>query len=229
MGDLPPLVLVVGGTRRELATDRVLTFGRSSSCDVVLDGSDTGISRTAGSVSHDAGTWWLANLSTARPLGVVDDLGLRSILPAGRRLAVESPLTVTVTGSRREHALSLRPPPAAVGPGQETASGGGLPTRIGEEVLVSAADKLALVALFAGYLEDPPRHDPNPRSYAAAASRLGWPRTTLVKRVEHLRTRLTSAGVPGLSGWTALWALAEWALTSGVVAKPDLALLPGRD
>ena len=44
-----------------------------------------------------------------------------------------------------------------------------------------------MVALFAGYLEDPPRYDPYPKSYAAAAARLGWKRTTLVKRIEYLR------------------------------------------
>ena len=56
------------------------------------------------------------------------------------------------------------------------------------------------MALFAGYLEPFPRYDPHPKSYADAAARLDWPRTTLVKRVEYLRTRLTNAGVPNLLG-----------------------------
>ena len=220
------LVVVARGSRREVAVDRVLSFGRAVSCDVVLDGDDTGISRTAGALLHEGGTWWVRNDSSVRPLGVVDELGLRSVVAPGRRLAVDAPLTVTVEGARATHVLQLVPPerPAA-GPGRADA---GLPTRMGEEVLVSAADRLALVALFAGYLEDPPRHDPNPRSYAAASARLGCPRSTLVKRVEYLRTRLTSAGVPGLTGWNALWALAEWALTTGTITKADLASLPGR-
>jgi len=221
-----PLVVVARGARREVATDRVLTFGRALSCDVVLDGDDTTISRTAGSLLHDGGSWWVRNDSSVRPLGVVDELGLRSVLGPGRRMAVEAPLTVTVEGGRATHVLQLVPP---AGPAEPAASPpGGLPTTVGEDVLVSAADRLALVALFAGYLEDPPRHDPNPRSYAAAAARLGCPRSTLVKRVEYLRTRLSGAGVPGLTGWTALWALAEWALTTGTITKADLALLPGR-
>ena len=132
---------------------------------------------------------------------------------------------MTVDGSSGTHTLSLTPPSGGASEGGPAAPESGLPTRIGEEVLVSAAAGLALVALLAGYLQEPPHHDPNPRSYAAAASRLGWPRTTLVKRVEYLRTRLTAAGVPGLSGWNALWALAEWALTTGAVTKADLALL----
>ncbi len=88
----------------------------------------------------------------------------------------------------------------------------------------SDADRLAMVALFAGYLHDPPRHDPHPRSYAAAA-RLGWPKTTLIKRVEYLRTRLTTAGVSNLTGWNALPALAEYAITTGVITKEHLTLI----
>ena len=84
---------------------------------------------------------------------------------------------------------------------------------------------LALTALFSGYLEQFPRYDPHPRSYADAAATLGWPRTTLVKRIEYLRSRLTGAGVPNLLGETALASLAEWALTSRVVTRDDLRLL----
>ena len=82
-----------------------------------------------------------------------------------------------------------------------------------------------MVALFAGYLEDPPRYDPYPKSYAAAAARLGWPRTTLVKRIEYLRTRLTNAGVPNLTGWNALPNLAEYAITARLISKEDLRLI----
>ena len=116
-------------------------------------------------------------------------------------------------------------------PGTPTYGGrtAGLPTAVGEGVLVNDADRLALVALFAGYLEEHPRHDPNPKSYAAAAARLGWPRTTLVKRVEYLRTRLDAAGVPGMMGWNAMTNLAEYVLTTGIITKDDLALVhPGR-
>jgi hypothetical protein len=101
----------------------------------------------------------------------------------------------------------------------------GAPTAVGDSVLISPADRLAMVALFAGYLEDPPRYEPYPKSYAAAAARLGWPRTTLVKRIEYLRTRLTTAGVPNLTGWNALVGLAEYALSRGLITKDDLRLL----
>jgi len=101
----------------------------------------------------------------------------------------------------------------------------GIATEMGGEVAYTAKDRLALVALFAGYLEGFPRHDPRPRSYADAAARLGWPRSTLTKRIEHLRTRLIAAGVPSLYGERALEALAEHVIATRVITREDLELL----
>jgi hypothetical protein len=186
----------------------------------------------AGSLEADAGVWWLVNKSTVRPLEVVDDVGIRTVLPPGRRLAVTAPITVIVEGATRRHALTIDLPDEA----QDSSSGGpvsgpqveGNPTRAASDVALTSADKLALVALFSGYLEPFPRYDPHPKSYADAAARLDWPRTTLVKRVEYMRTRLTNAGVPNLLGDNALQHLAEWALATGLIGRADLALLPPR-
>lgn len=206
---------------------QTLTFGRAPDCTVCLDVEDAAISRVAGALTYDRGTWWLTNRSTVRPLAVVDDLGFRSVLAPGRRIAVEAPTKVLVDGSRGSHALAIdvaRPAGDPQTPDASPPAGAdiGVETIIGASVLISAADRAAMVALFAGYLEDPPRYDPNPKSYAAAAARLGWPRTTLVKRIEYLRTRLTDAGVPNLMGFNALNNLAEYALTRGLVTKADL-------
>jgi hypothetical protein len=201
-----------------------LTFGRDETCDLTLDPDDVGISRRAGSIEREAGTWWLVNRSGSRPLSVIDELGLRSLLAPGRRAALEASVTVIVEGSQSEHALAVRVP-RLESPAQPSVPGEGLLTAVGEGVLVNDADRLALVALFAGYLQDYPRHDPNPKSYAAAAARLGWPRTTLVKRIEYLRTRLTNAGVPGLMGWNAMSNLAEYVITTGIITKDDLPLV----
>ncbi|GAA1276769.1 hypothetical protein GCM10009677_33240 [Sphaerisporangium rubeum] len=211
----------------ELTADDRLTFGRARDCTICLDPEDTGISRVAGAVAYDTGTWWLSNVSETRPLSTVDDLGFRSVLAPGRRVAVESLTKVLVDGSHHRHGLTLTPaattapPPAAVTPAPGTT-----PTATGAEVMISAADRLAMTALFMGYLEDPPRYDPHPKDYAAAASRLGWPRTTLVKRIEYLRTRLDAAGVPNMRGFNALANLAEYALSRGLVTREDLAALP---
>ena len=81
-------VVVHDGVPHELDPVQVLTFGRSALCTICLDGTDRGISRLAGSVRHESGTWWLSNCSTKRVLTVVDDLGIRSLLVPGRRIAL---------------------------------------------------------------------------------------------------------------------------------------------
>src|SRR5262245_5640110 len=58
-----------------LAEDERLVFGRSSDCTLCLDPEDTGISRLAGAIEFEHGTWWIANSSRTRPLVIIDDLG----------------------------------------------------------------------------------------------------------------------------------------------------------
>jgi hypothetical protein len=227
---MAPMRVQAGGLTKELAEGEKLTFGRARECTVCLDPEDTGMSRVAGVLTWEGGTWWVANSSATRPLAVVDDLGFRSVLGPGRRIAVEAPTKIIVDGTRGRHTLAFAPPPVQVEPvdlpvvmGSNTSST--VTTAIGAEVMVSAADRLAMVALFAGYLEEPPRYDPYPKDYAAAAARLGWKRTTLVKRIEYLRNRLDAAGVPNMKGFNALANLAEYAISRGLVTRADLALL----
>jgi hypothetical protein len=222
----------IGQRVLELGQEERLTFGRARDCTVCLDPEDTGISRVAGTILAEQATWWLTNSSGTRPLAIVDEFGLRSVLAPGRRIAVETPTTVLVDGTRGQHGLRLRPPAAPapastateMGPA-DTPAAEDAATAIGAEVMVSEADRLAMVALFAGYLEEPPRYDPYPKSYAAAAARLGCPRTTLVKRIEYLRTRLDAAGVPNMTGYNALVNLAEYAISRRLVTRADLARL----
>ncbi|WP_460433842.1 FHA domain-containing protein [Angustibacter speluncae] len=216
-----PVVLDPGGT---------LVFGRSASCDLVLDPDDTGISRTAGEVvsaGTDPVTWFVANLSSSIPFSVVDAYGFRSVLPPGRRAVVDGRLLVHVEGSTTRHTLEVRAGTAAEPDAARAADDGEQATNLAGGVVVNAQDRLALLALFAGYLLEPPRHDPYPRSYQAAAARLGWPRTTLVKRIEYLRERLTAAGVPGLQGPSALTGLAEYVISRRLITPDDLVDLPG--
>lgn len=190
-----------------------------------LDPVDVGISRIAGSVEHNGGTWWIINRSSTRPITVIDELGLRTVVAPARRLAAAGPMTIIVEGSARRHAIEVLAEHPDLAPAADPLTGDAMPTLTADDVIVNDADRRALVALFSGYLEPFPRHDPHPRSYADAAETLGWPRSTLVKRIEYLRTRLTSAGVPNLVGETALEHLAEWAITTGVITRADLALI----
>lgn len=219
------MVVVHAGVQIPLDRAEALTFGRAGTCRVRLDPDDRGISRLAGSIEHESGTWWVCNRSTVRTLTVVDDLGIRSVVAPGRRIHVGGPVTVVVEGSTRRHALEVWTDggPAPEAPPDD--DGQLVSTSTADEVVISDLDRLALVALFAGYLESFPRYDPHPRSYNDAAARLGWSRTVLMKRVEYIRIRLSRAGVPNLVGETALPHLAEWALTTRVLTRDDLELL----
>jgi hypothetical protein len=215
--------VATGAMRATLVDGERLTFGRARECAICLDADDLAISRIAGVVEYEHGTWWVANTSATRPLALVDDLGFRSVLPPGRRAAVETQVQVIVDGSRQQHTirLSVDVPRPEIPPDPPP----GTPTVVGEQVLISSADRLAMVALFAGYLHDPPQYDPHPKSYAAASARLGWKRSTLVKRIEYLRTRLDAAGVPNMTGYAALTNLAEYAISRSLITRDDLDLL----
>ena len=138
-GAATTLTIGLGNQLYEVAAGEGLTFGRSPRTTLCLDPTDLGISRVAGSLEADAGVWWLVNKSTVRPLEVVDDVGIRTVLPPGRRLAVTAPITVIVEGATRRHALTVDLPEGA----QDSSSGGpvsgpqvdGNPTRAASEVV----------------------------------------------------------------------------------------------
>lgn len=216
------LRVVAGEVAYEAAPGESVSFGRAATCTVTLDAEDPAISRVAGVVERDGRIWFLTNSSSRRPLTIVDRFGLRSVLAPGSRVAIEGRMRVIVDGARSHELVLHAPLPEAPSPDVVPT---GTPTSSGDGVLINQQDRLALVALFSGYLHEGDRYDPSPKSYAAAAARLGWPRTTLVKRIEYLRSRLTKAGVPNMQGWNALTALAEYVLTTGLITKDDLRLI----
>ena len=203
-----------------------LTFGRATDCTVCLDPEDTTISRRAGALEQTDGVWFLTNLSQSRALSVIDEFGLRTVLPPQRRISIDEPVWVVVDGGR-SHRLRIEVPARPVESALVSQAPGD-PTAVGEKALVSEPDRAAMVALFAAYLEDPPRSNPQPTTYEAAALRLGWPRTTLLRRIEHLRDRLAKAGVPNMHGATALTNLAEYALSRRLITKADLRRFRGQ-
>jgi hypothetical protein len=225
--------VTVAGVRHDLVAGQSFVFGRVESCDACLDPADVGISRRAGSIDCIDRVWFVTNRSGSRPLSVVDPVGLRSVLAPGRCMAVDGRLSVVVEGQIRRHELvitapdvgELTPDAAATEP-EGDGEGEGVPTEMGGGVTYNDKDRRALVALFTGYLEPFPRYDPTPRSYADAARALGWPHSTLRKRVEHIRRRLVAAGVPNLQGERAMEALAEHVIASSVITRDDLDLLP---
>ncbi|WP_170199964.1 FHA domain-containing protein [Saccharothrix variisporea] len=218
------MVARVGSSVYEVSPDEEFVFGRSSSCTVCLDPADVAISRHAGALSCENGAWFVVNRSASRNLVVVDDSHLRSVLGPGKRHLLQGPTRVLVQGSEpKPHVIEIEAPEGE--PAILRDSSTGLATVTGVGVALTFEEKLALVALFAGYLQKGELYDPYPRTYEAAAKRLGWPRSTLLKKIEYLRTRLTRAGVPGMSGNNALLNLAEHVLTLRLVVEDDLRLI----
>lgn len=206
-----------------------LTFGRDPGCTIVFDPVDPGISRIAGSIENREGLWWVCNRSTKRSLDVVDERGLRTPVPPVTRRLLDLPYTcVILTGSVWSFSVTVTgtssPPTGQV---SQLPSIDPTPTE-SEAHTCTENERLALVALFAGYLHDHPRYDPRPVSYKEAGDRLGLPATTVRRRIEHLRQRLTEQGVSGLDGEDARTRLAEYALLHGLISKQDLVRLETR-
>lgn len=227
------VVVEVAGVRYPLQPGVPFSFGRDRDvCTVCLgdDPLDRGISRLAGSISHDNGWWWIINRSTKRSLHIVDvETGLAVPLPVARqnwppaRVPVDRPrLDTLVVGEVRTHSLSLSmseedlPAPGEVPLIVDLTS-----TR---NLLPALTDKRreALVAMVEGYLWPFPRYVPEPKTYQEAADRLGLERTTVHKRIEQISDHLKSAGVPGLDGGDARRNLGEWLLANRLITHHDL-------
>jgi hypothetical protein len=221
------LVIEYGPDRYVLTSADDFTFGRDSTCSLCLDPADSSISRRAGVITREGDFWFLVNRSSTRQLDVAHESGIRNIVPPSRRYALEGSMRILVHGGKpKPYTLYVHAPTPHSPEREESPTSSS--TQIGQGVRINQNDRLALVALFAGYLEDGDRYDPHPRSYEAAATRLGWKRTTLVRRIEYLRLRLDQAGVPNMTGPSALVNLAEYVLNRGLITKDDLRLLPGR-
>jgi hypothetical protein len=215
----PPVV-------REIDPPGSLTFGRSADCDVALGTDDASISRIAGEVSWADGAWELRNLSSSRPLHRIEDTGLRTTIPVSGVLALTDPITrIAIVGSIRTHVISFERTRH-----QATASPAANPTRpvdgdATSRPIFTRKEFLALVALLEGYLQEPPRYEPRPRTYAEAARRLGLPAAAVRKRIENARLKLIESGVVELRQSDARLALAEFLLATRTVRATDLLLL----
>jgi hypothetical protein len=201
-----------------------VTFGRSPSTDLPLGTDDPSISRVAGEIVAADDGWVVRNRSSSRPLHRIDDTGLRVAIPVGSCHRLVDPTTrIVVVGSIHTHLITLvqqvgaepvRSPETHVTDDENTV-----------RPVLTSNERRAAVALVEGYLLDPPRHDPHPRTYAEAAERLALPSATVRKRIENVRSKLIDCGVVELQQPDARSALAEFLLSSRLVTADDLDLL----
>lgn len=221
-----PVLVQSGDEEHTVLPDESLTFGRSERCTISLKPADDGISRWAGSLRCESGTWWLSNESETRPFDVFDPLGFAHPLAPGARYALDSGrVEAVLTGLVHRFCVAVTVAPAADAPGPRRIETG-TTTVGGHQVLITPNERLALIAMFAGHLRTFPVPQDEPTTYRQAGRRLGLPPDTVRKRMENVRKKLTSAGVPGLWGARALEHLATYVIVTGTITADDLRLLP---
>jgi hypothetical protein len=191
------------------------TFGRGAANTHCLNNDDLGISRTAGAVVFRSGRWWLINKSATNPLTVLEN-GLRETLVAGRWRSLAGPATVHVDGRGRSYRLDVDvPPPTECCTAAAAATEPGIATAGAPEL--SAREREVCELLFEPLFRADGRPHPIPAKYLAVARRLGLPESTVRRRVENLRGRLTRMGVVNLDGPTALADLGEYLISRGLI------------
>jgi hypothetical protein len=231
------IVMHESGTWR-VRPGQILTFGRGAGCTITLPAADRGVSRAAGSLLFEQGTWWLRNDSSSSVLYVSADRGFRVDLPPGTRAPVQQwHAKIRLQGLLGSYTLRLRLPDLDDAPDQDPEAGGGgtLPTGPTGEHLVtttrrrpplSRPDRLILAARFEDYLTWRHTGAAAPRSAKQTAERIGWQAHTVAKRCENIRDRYSRLGVPGLRGPRALEELAMLLISTGELTADDLRRLP---
>jgi hypothetical protein len=212
----------IGARVFDLNGDEPFTFGRASTNTVCLDPGDLGVSRQAGSILFRDGLWLLVNGSRTNHLYHYHHAGgSKEVVRPRKRRILDGPCEIWVDGSRKRYPLVVEMPDACLteDPGETEQPSNEEPTAMGTDLFPH--ERAALAILFEPYFQRCPREDPRPRSYDAAAHRLHVRPTTLRRRIDHLRERLTKAGVPNLTGDRALENLAVYVLSRKLIDPPD--------
>jgi hypothetical protein len=210
-----------------------VTFGRDTTCTIVLGKEDRTISRQVGQIHCRHGVWWITNLSAKRALDVYDTTGFLVSLPVSRpglapstRTIDQSALTVVVIGEDEDHELVLRPEslpaPVVVGSPRDPVS------TIVHDPRLTDFRREVLVAMARGYLRAGSHHDPNPLTYAQVAALLGLSQATVMRRIQAVREQLIKDGVAGLKINDARRALCEWLLNMRWIGPQDIEWLQPR-
>jgi hypothetical protein len=215
-----------------LGVNDTFTFGRSSACTCCLDPKDVGISRIAGAIVFEFGSWWIVNRSERRSLHVADNLGFSVPLPVSRpgwpavRRAVDpAGLRVLVTGDEAVNGLPIYELHCIpTNPHEQSVVTAFTATGLTKSITLDETDgrKEALVALVADYLQPVHGDIPRPRTYDEIAAQLGITPRGAEQRIAFVRDKLKDAGVPGLEERDARRPLAEWLLALRLIVPDDL-------
>lgn len=228
---VPQPTVIIGLMTYVVPATGGFTFGRDPASTHCLDPDDLGVSRSAGAIVYQRRHWWIVNASKTHPLTILEG-GLRETLMAGRSRLLAESTTVWVAGRFRTYALHIQFSEQPLDYGLDQLRPGaplpaGLATWSAPEL--SAVDRAVCELLFEPLFRTDGRSDPIPTTYLAVATRLGLPESTVRRRVDNLRARLTRLGVVNLDGRTALTNLGEYLISHRMIGNTRSSSFTGTD
>lgn len=226
----PSLTVEFAGERVEVPCSGVFAIGRQG--DLVID-DNSYLHRRFLELSSDKGMWWLSNVGSRLAATVTDDAGrVHARLAPGARLPVAfRRLHVLFSAGPTSYDLTLHCADVFAVSDDAPADA------IGEETIgavpLSASQRLLIVALAENVLRQAESGRGEIPSSADAAARLGWTLTAFTRKLDTVCGKLEREGVAGLRGGRGKLAtnrrqrLVEHAVTTRLVTRDDLGLLPG--
>jgi len=225
----PPLRLEFAGEWRDVPADRAFVIGRVG--DLEIDDNPY-LHRHFLELRFRDGLWWLANVGV-RLAATVSSAGgaVQSWLSPGARMPLVFERNVIVfTAGPVTYELSLHTEEAPYEISSQVEA-----TMSGETTVMparfTAMQKQLIVALAEPMLRREGVSMNELPSSTAAAKRLGWSMTKFNRKLDNVCDKLDRMGVQGLRGGPGQVAtnrrarLVEYAVTSQVVTRADLALL----
>jgi hypothetical protein len=185
-------------------------------------------------IDHAEGMWWLANVGAQLSATVVEhDRAVQAWLgPQARLPLVFSDVSVLFSAGPTTYELRILtsdPLYTAVEQAQPEAGD----TTIAP-LTFTASQKLLILALAEPLLRRVGTGSSELPASGDAAARLGWPLTTFNRKLDNVCEKLARTGVRGLHAGQGRLAtnrrarLVEHAVSTGLITKADLALLPER-
>jgi hypothetical protein len=224
------LLVVFCGEAYRVDPGRPFTIGREA--DLVLDSANIFLHRVFLRIEYEDGWWWIRNVGAKLSATVASDLGEIQawLAPLGQLCLVSPQVGVWFTAGdvtyEFEITISGLPAPATiemVEKGRKT---------VGAVIVLTPEQKLLVVALAEEILRYKNRGAGKIPSATQAADRLGWSLPKFRRKLDYLCTKLADAGVQGLHGGPARYAmsrrvrLVEYCVGTQMVQAHDLALLP---
>jgi len=211
------------------------SFGRrhEHQLPIGVDPVDPWVSRDAGRL-HSEGRWFVENTGS-RAFFLVEPGGEVEVFPPGRGRSVVSidhgDSWIRVPGTTSDHAIVLDVPPeerplVVLPPPDEASASAG--TMVEGAVSLTANELRSVVAVYEQFLLLPPHYRREPKSFRAAAHRIGVEEGKVKADLRRVQQKVQGAGGPADGGPRYRDALISWLMARTVVRRQDVALLDHR-